>query len=762
MVEELLKPEFAVPTHEPTRLSHAPEAANSVTTEPRITITTRVERSQSHPVDIGDDTRLTSALSEEQPTQDDTLDTELRQHQSVTRGNGQTKRLSGWKSFLGLRPPVNLSKNVNQKLTSLQPTHFKTLLPSTPTISSRWSSTGSEPEASSIPTTISTISSSLASYKTSVDGHRIVAVKTSPAIYCLKKEPQIYLGHPLEMPMPIEMNKQWNQVIRQRLIVDIGSVSEALPGSLPQHKLAVEPAFCMVGESGTETDLVDLYPTVLIRCGCKRLRRAMEKALISLDYLQDFSGGRTLVIENAPRLASCQVTAEFPHLDQTHLGHQELRTALLDSSSSCSIPLACTTFDPTRTRLSLIGGLIKVDGIPYGLTTAHSIVETWPKGTSDDMYSSGTDSDSWDESPDSSTSSMTTLSPPPHEPASGEARCSKDQEYCKPKIDLNGYEDNAFLEAYSYGSHRVPHSKTNAYAVSERGDFALINLAQKYQHLPNKYVASSEHRITEITSAESCSGPVSIVCSSSDVRPACLLDDDHLFMSGPTVFCTKKLQTKVPLGQSQRSPGESADKNAGQGLSGAWVASGNQLLGMIIAVYDEEPYVHMLEMTSIFSDIRALMSSGDRIPQVVLLEHPLLEPTLLERPCSTEPSNYSRNGLSDQTFLESQTYPEFELNEKGMMKAEPLLKSRSRTMKEYLMQKFTVVGSKDKELVGKYSSPTHTSIRNQIVLGLILFTSFCTKLVSLFSQQCSHNVTLGRMMLCYHFCCGMSQTPLRP
>jgi hypothetical protein len=57
-----------------------------------------------------------------------------------------------------------------------------------------------------------------------------------------------------------------------------------------------------------------------------------------------------------------------------------------------------------------------------------------------------------------------------------------------------------------------------------------------------------------------------------------------------------------------------------QGLSGAWVVRGPCLIGMIIAVYEDEPYAHVLPISSIFTDIRALLSNGDHVPQVSLPE----------------------------------------------------------------------------------------------------------------------------------------------
>jgi hypothetical protein len=55
-----------------------------------------------------------------------------------------------------------------------------------------------------------------------------------------------------------------------------------------------------------------------------------------------------------------------------------------------------------------------------------------------------------------------------------------------------------------------------------------------------------------------------------------------------------------------------------RGSSGAWVVQGSKLIGIIIAVYDDEPYAHMLDIASVFQDIRALLSDGEHVPNVLV------------------------------------------------------------------------------------------------------------------------------------------------
>jgi hypothetical protein len=53
-------------------------------------------------------------------------------------------------------------------------------------------------------------------------------------------------------------------------------------------------------------------------------------------------------------------------------------------------------------------------------------------------------------------------------------------------------------------------------------------------------------------------------------------------------------------------------------LSGAWVVRGQRLIGMILAVYEDEPYAHVLPIRSVFNDIEAFLSKDNLISKVSL------------------------------------------------------------------------------------------------------------------------------------------------
>lgn len=68
-----------------------------------------------------------------------------------------------------------------------------------------------------------------------------------------------------------------------------------------------------------------------------------------------------------------------------------------------------------------------------------------------------------------------------------------------------------------------------------------------------------------------------------------------------------------------------ANKRLEPGLSGTWVTRGSDLLGVIVAVYENEPYAHMLPIRQVFSDIQSLLAQDEKFPEVgILFESPLI------------------------------------------------------------------------------------------------------------------------------------------
>jgi hypothetical protein len=150
-----------------------------------------------------------------------------------------------------------------------------------------------------------------------------------------------------------------------------------LPNKRSRAKTIVEPELRLVGESDAHTGLVELRPTVVIRCGCESYRAAIDDAVKDLGYLHDFSKGVVLVHRKAPKQASRP--SDLASSSSTSLRAQHIdglvELALPNTASACGMSMRYTGCVDMSVRQSLgtIGGLIKINNTVYGLTTGHTV-----------------------------------------------------------------------------------------------------------------------------------------------------------------------------------------------------------------------------------------------------------------------------------------------------------------------------------------------------------------------------------------------------
>jgi hypothetical protein len=70
-----------------------------------------------------------------------------------------------------------------------------------------------------------------------------------------------------------------------------------------------------------------------------------------------------------------------------------------------------------------------------------------------------------------------------------------------------------------------------------------------------------------------------------------------------------------------------ADYKTEKGSSGAWVVRGSDLLGVIVATYDNESYAHMLPIEQVFDGIRTAYTDYFGGFEVVDIGLPLVNTT---------------------------------------------------------------------------------------------------------------------------------------
>lgn len=165
------------------------------------------------------------------------------------------------------------------------------------------------------------------------------------------------------------------------------------------------------------------------------------------------------------------------------------------------------------------------------------------------------------------------------------------------------------LHAFSFAGQNNYPIPCNPGVISKSSDFALVDLDKPYPSTPNTYQLprsdgnrqAGKRTVVDVVSTDT--GPVQILRSPVDIRTGYILEGDSIFLDRTAVFSTKKIQTDMPLEC---------------GVSGAWVLSDGKLAGVMIAIYDDEPYAHMLPISQFFSDIKALLGNGVSHPVISL------------------------------------------------------------------------------------------------------------------------------------------------
>lgn len=361
--------------------------------------------------------------------------------------------------------------------------------------------------------------------------------KSSPNIYLLARG--TYVGKLKDIELPVMLEEEWQHDVRDRLIKDLRPVVENKFPDMRRRGAIIEPVLCMTGEPVANSTSVQLQPTIWIKCGSTKCKRAIRHKVQDLSYIQTFSAGRVQVHLGAPKYASrlhggSEQGNPFMQLPE---GFGRLIMYLPDYSNSysaCGIQLKHTpNFQGSGERVWVIGGAIAVDNIVYGLTTAHAFFNT--------TYEDSDNSDSDITGDDSEVETIATPDPihtcgatPPVTP---------------------GCWRTAVLSNFSYGGETMRTSKDDSSNPSSGSDFALIRMDLNAYALQNMYHTTPSISGTDTMqtldrySSDLAPGKVFIVCSPSDVRPGYLLKAPAVFLDGKNCFHTRKIQTKTPLGK---------------------------------------------------------------------------------------------------------------------------------------------------------------------------------------------------------------------
>ncbi|KAL4795641.1 hypothetical protein BDV19DRAFT_388962 [Aspergillus venezuelensis] len=219
----------------------------------------------------------------------------------------------------------------------------------------------------------------------------------SKSIYKFRK---YYISHLRLLLPPSEISNAWDCEVSTRLSEHLLAITRVLPEELRDEETFTEPVLCMAGMEckpqdvdrnvmvGNSTEPVAvLQPTVWISCGSRKCRRkvkaSLPRAVFLHSFLRDFDMGEALVTLEAPKPAADHQIA--PNLRRLAISFDLERT---DWHSRFCESKARFTIDLRGNYISTIGGVIMVDNVLYGLTSAHGIVSGISEATARQNYRS--------------------------------------------------------------------------------------------------------------------------------------------------------------------------------------------------------------------------------------------------------------------------------------------------------------------------------------------------------------------------------------
>ena len=392
-----------------------------------------------------------------------------------------------------------------------------------------------------------------------------------------------------QMPVPSEASARFAR-IKETLEAD---VTRLITGMKSNSQILWSYRLCMIGvKSG---NLVTAEPTLLISCGSSRGKRKIKGSFLRIrpHYLESL--GMSFIVrydKSAPVLAGL---TEVPFSDNyKNEGEESIVTYLQwePSMTSCGLKLMFEfpRSETTRRSYATLGGVIRLGGVCYGVTTAHPIFDSPSKYSGDKMHGdleSMSDSSVCSDSSDDEDFQQI----PSHSPIMDSFLTHQDLQF----VRLVG--NSTMSYSFNGGGRSISGLVVQNAAVS---DWAVLQIPETYIK-PNLYLDPSQKLEDGIVQ------PVSVnsIASSS------------LMEAGPVhILCTAKAPhvgfLSMNLVSLQLNSGALEvlevflEKPVYNGISGSWVVKKDQLVGIVVAISDAGRSCLVVPAWKLFEDIQAV------------------------------------------------------------------------------------------------------------------------------------------------------------
>lgn len=368
----------------------------------------------------------------------------------------------------------------------------------------------------------------------------------------------LYVGKMREMPPPLAALSEWEDRIKPRLVKDLYSVLNALPRSLKSEETIVEPDLCMSGEASSRSTSVHMIPTIWIRCGSKKCKRAVSRAVSDLGYMRNLNTFQTQIRVRAPKPAAFNKAVRLGASNDAFVGSPQTLNCKLEvqkaapMTSACGLKLRVQSEDCTD-RICTIGGLVRLDDEIYGLTTGHTLMDVGKK--------MGEPAEQSDTSPAHDTSDTDSdcsgvIDDDRSDFEDGLLRSSSDvfqSSGClSPQMAEMQWETVQSLGPTAFaGQGSLLGALDSLRDAPSNSDIALIKLTSNTL-LRNYYTVPvttfTESVVGTFHDDQLVEGHVWILAGRNEVREGFLLRAKSMFMQRGALFETRKIQLDSPLG----------------------------------------------------------------------------------------------------------------------------------------------------------------------------------------------------------------------
>ncbi|KAI1070373.1 hypothetical protein LB507_010356 [Fusarium sp. FIESC RH6] len=408
------------------------------------------------------------------------------------------------------------------------------------------------------------------------------SVPSPDFMYQFRGSSDLYVGLEDKVrPDQIHIDR-WEQQVRPRLCTDIKEFEKKMRSSRTFRSrggLSISPELRMSGRVEA-SNKVKLSPCIWILYGHERWRKSVQKFVNELEWLFLEGFGEAEVHFGGPRLSALMSSSGVLGLDfdADHMYHLDGNTRLYlhveepQGVSACGL-ICCATImrdgNITSQRLSRIGGILRVNGKGFGVTTAHGMLEWF---VNDDVDSQAGDISSDDESLDCSLSSDeedegaiseryrkegTRTGPRLHEPDTATSINRVHRWTQVSALGLTSFLQTRYFLSSEMGvmiqQELLPNPQVHGLSdeAALGSDFSLWGV-QHTETLQNAYTTENSHKITiDALGHNVPEGPVQLLLGNDDLRQGFLLPGTMSFFIHGTQFKTRKIRITQPLGTVQ-------------------------------------------------------------------------------------------------------------------------------------------------------------------------------------------------------------------